>query len=165
MTDFAMLIDRLEKATEPSRELDSLIAQALETYPTVSFKDEPPFWRLKGMYWVIGKKDTPNGPVEERWSKNPPLYTFSIDNALMLLPKTFTTDVHADRDQTFPVVFSLRQYHTGSEKWSEATVFYDTEPIWNIPLREISEGASSAGAPIALCIAAIRAKAVITSGE
>lgn len=84
--DLSALIDLLEKATEPSRELDSLIGRSLETAPTEPFKTEAPFDRLAGMYWMLGRKDTSSGPTEERWSKNPPLYTFSIDAALTLIP-------------------------------------------------------------------------------
>lgn len=82
------LIDRLEKAIGPDRELDSLIGRALETAPTEPFKSKAPFDRLEGMYWVLGKKDTPSGPKEERWSKCPPSYTGSLDAAMSLVPPT-----------------------------------------------------------------------------
>lgn len=87
--DLDNLIARLEKATGPDRELDSLIARSLEKFPTIPFKGDAPFERLAGMYWVVGTKDTPNGPVEEKWSKNPPPYTASLDAALTLVPKDF----------------------------------------------------------------------------
>ena len=87
------LIERLGKLTGPDRELDSLIARSLETLRTEPFKGNAPSERLEGMYWVFGSKDTPTGPVEEKWSKNPPLYTFSIDAALTLVPEGYATDI------------------------------------------------------------------------
>lgn len=87
MTDYTDIIARLEKATEPDRELDRDIARAFETFPTEPFEGKAPFKRLEGMYWVFGKKDTPHGQIEEKWSKNPPLYTSSLDAALTLVPE------------------------------------------------------------------------------
>lgn len=81
------LIERLEKATGPSRELDGLIGRSLETMPTATFETKAPFPSLEGMYWVLGRKDSESGPHEERWSKNPPRYTASIDVALTLVPE------------------------------------------------------------------------------
>lgn len=92
------LIARLEKEG-PSSELDREIARSFETYPTIRFTESVPFERLQGMYWVIGKEDTPDGPIEKKWSRNPPLYTRSIDAALTLVPDEHTwnagiTDEH-----------------------------------------------------------------------
>jgi len=73
------VIQLLEHAIGPSRKLDQAIGIALEILPTKPFESDAPCERLEGMYWVFGRKDTPNGPVEERWSRNPPFYTFMLD--------------------------------------------------------------------------------------
>lgn len=90
------LLEQIEKATGPNRVLDRAIARSLETLPTKPFETAAPFERLGGMYWVFGKKDTPDGEVEEKWSKCPPLYTSSVDAALTYIPKGFIWKVFND---------------------------------------------------------------------
>lgn len=122
------LIKQLEKATGPSRRMDSLIGRSLETMPTEPFKTKAPFSKLEGMYWVLGRKDTASGPTEERWSKNPPLYTSSLDAALTLVP-------------------------VDTEQWD---ICMDTYPIACVGRGE--NGSKGANPAIALCIAALKAR-------
>ena len=69
------LIARLEKATEPDRELDIAIATVICEYPIVHEKDDGG--------WV----SLPQTVVHiTRWAKE---YTSSIDDALTLVPKGF----------------------------------------------------------------------------
>lgn len=135
------VIARLEAASEPSRELDSAIGRALEPFPTQPFNQEGPFYRLQGMYWVLGKKDTPNGPVEEKWSRCPPLYTASLDVALTLVPSHHLWQVR-------------RGIEISAVVWM-IEIDYDEH---NPPV-----GYNSASPTIALCIAALKARAELDS--
>lgn len=81
------LISRLQAATGPDREIDRDIARLFDVLPTVPFKG-PSTWDMhKGMYWMIGKKDTIDGPVEEKFGRTAPNYTRYIDAAVTLVPK------------------------------------------------------------------------------
>lgn len=93
------LIERLEKATGPDRELDRDISRSFEPFPTEPFKG-PSAWDMhKGMYWAFGKTDTKDGPKENKWGITAAHYTGSIDSARTLLPwkdhpgATFTSKV------------------------------------------------------------------------
>lgn len=97
-SDILLALAQRCEIEEPSRYLDSAIAQCLEVLPTDPFKGDGPFERTKGMYWVIGTKDTPSGPAPERWSKTPPFYTTSLDAAVTIVPEGLQWSVQAWRD-------------------------------------------------------------------
>lgn len=77
MSEFAALIERLEKATGPDSELDQEI-------------------------WFSLEQPLPDEPVGF-----PIRYTASIDAALTLVPPSHVTDVHDDEDKCFPTGFSI----------------------------------------------------------
>jgi hypothetical protein len=131
------LIEKLKSATTPDRELDSLIARSLEQFPTEAFKTDAPFPSLEGMYWVLGKKDTPNGPVDEKWSKRPLFYTASIDAALTLVPEGLDYVLRSLRNNAEAIVEAAR---------FEYTINGGLHPVPGVALC------------LALCIAALKAR-------
>lgn len=134
---YRQLIEQLETAVAPDRGLDSAIGRALETLPTEPFKTKAPFERIQGMYYVIGKRDTSGGPVDEKWARCPPLYTFSVDAAVTLVPPHHLWQVKQGIEASAVV-------------WMLETDYDERDP----PM-----GYSTTFPAIALCIAALRARA------
>lgn len=127
------LIERLEKAAGPDREIDRDIGRALEPLPTEPFNG-PSAWDLhKGMYWIIGKMDTKDGPQESKWGSRAASYTSSIDAALSLVRPAHE--------------FEIGSAHLAECYWASV----------------ISAGGKWDGKsktlPIALCIAALKSRA------
>lgn len=77
MTEIKSLIERLEKAPGPSRELDKEIAESCGWE-----RNEDDFWRHKDRYWAREAFDYP------------PNFTSSIDAALTLVPQKYDWYLH-----------------------------------------------------------------------
>ena len=88
MTNLQELITKLEKATEPDRELDAIIAIASgikhRSRHTTSGIN-------KGREWLV---DSHAGV--ETWKHHPPAYTSSLDAALTLVPEGAVWSVQTD---------------------------------------------------------------------
>jgi len=133
------LIERLEKATWPDRELDAHIHQA--RWP-----------QLRDMHfdasgWLVGG-DRPN-PI------NPPHYTSSIDSALTLVPADRCSLRLAAYDNG---VFGAHAWLLGPSKpWMSNTVVHGEGHV------KPASGGSYKRAhdlyPLAICIASLRARA------
>jgi hypothetical protein len=76
MTSIQKLIERLEKASGDSRELDRDIAIAAGWERKVVSQNEDDYWR-KGEFFSWSRED----------SEHPPYFTSSIDAALTLVPQ------------------------------------------------------------------------------
>lgn len=83
------LIDRLEKATEPSRELDALIEQAIN--PKVWMVNPP---HMNGSIALEGNP---------HWQESPH-YTSSLDTALTLVPEGLGWNIQGNTDVFYAMV-------------------------------------------------------------
>lgn len=113
------LIERLRNATGPDRQLDEAIATA------IGWTKKP--WQA-GACWL-----PPGGKTTTDRKTSLPKYTASIDAALTLVPKGWTSTIHV-------------------------TINGGHAEIWANESRHIQDGASLVNAAIALCIAALRAR-------
>ena len=134
------LIARLENASGSDRELNKSIPAALG-------------YKWNGSFAPLGRWEHEGGNFLGDED-----FTGSLDSALTLIPPNYTTSIHngPGEPETFPCTFSISQYHDGFG----VTVYYDTYPTWNIDRRALGE-AWGATAPIAICIAALKARAEI----
>ena len=125
------LIEKLEKATGPSQELDAEIAIAVGVAPP---SGEGGWWRCKKPNWQW--KHAAHEPTTPPWE--PARYTSSIDAALTLVPEGLDEEMKRAR------------HRKG----------------WRVNLWEPSRVGQSADAqtlPLALCIAALKARAYTES--
>jgi hypothetical protein len=90
------LIERLEKATGPDRELDLAIAIAV--------------WGRPGV--LVGRQDEPGGPIHDHayWE-----YTKSIDAALTLLPSDIWWLIGAGRVQANEPLYAVQLRKAGAQ--------------------------------------------------
>jgi hypothetical protein len=143
MSKFAELIERLEKAPGPDRELDRAIADLVFN---LEWKPYGPRAR-KCWGYRRGTDD-----VVFYGEDSIPTFTASIDAALTLVPPTYTTSVHSDEDETLPTGITLQSFAPDQH---EAEVIYF--PTWNVEPPPLGVGYAGSLA-IALCIAALKAR-------
>lgn len=130
------LIARLEKATEPNRELDKAITEHL--------------WPGEPLQWPDMYRAEPS-----HWAKRHiERYTASIDAALMLVPEQFvvTSFKNGDLDPKYLEVHRHTSWSVGL-----ARVGYQLKDAFDIKSGNFPPGRGPTGA-IALCIAALRAR-------
>ena len=140
MDDVRELIERLERASGPDRELDGEIACAI--FKTIGTDDDliyrSPIRRYDqcapGTYWLVSRSG--------RSLQTAPHYTGSIDAAMRLVPK--------DHD-----VSITQASGPGRTDWSATCV---ERKEYGNPIRPHGEGATAASA---ISIAALRARALI----
>lgn len=141
------LIKELEEATAPSRELDAAIA--VTAFPEKYIHCDKP--NKPGCVYINHNK-TPYhggdiGPISQC---DAPRFTASIDAALALVPEGWWWNVEDTR--------------IGDMNWfgaylSDCPLVDKDEPATHIP------GSSSASPAIALCIAALKARAALSNGK
>lgn len=123
------LIEKLEAATEGSRELDAEIALTQG-------------WTKNKIWWI-----TPHG---EQVNYDPPCWSTSLDAALLLIPEGMAS-----------VKLTISQNKPPERQYCHATLEQDADSLGrdmeNWEPYEF-EGANAATAPLALCIAALRAR-------
>lgn len=131
------IIERLERATEPARTIDGQIATLLGWTLQKMKGDQRPYWRKPGVTdWY------------QRATDGPPAYTASIDAALTLAPENAGLQL-------------ARYWLRRPEAAWRATLYVGGVP--GNPKREFT-GEDAYGPAIALCIAALKARAAL-SGE
>lgn len=145
---FADLIARLEKATGPDLELDACIRCALFA-PIAAIVEKSPF----NGAWCIYSGEYQGRPRLFEQPRNLPRatwlgeYTASIDAALTLVPEAWAIDgfmIWPGEKSALRVVPTKLETHNGrTAHWSQGTRIH-------------AEGAT---APIAICIAALKARA------
>lgn len=143
--DLTSLIERLEKASGPDRELGARIICAVRGLQYVCHEGRGTDLNPHQID-ICAEQD---GSRFSFWSVDP---TGSIDAALTLVPPTYTTGVHSDRPETFPTGWSIDQL-CDSEFLAEITYF----PTRNVEPLTLGEGYAISPA-IALCIAALKAR-------
>lgn len=142
------LIERLEKATGPDRELDCEIAVALSFWPKYGPSEDEYAYVVKGTTWVEvragvrGKRKRPG--ARAIW------YTHDTYGASSCLPR-FTASIDA--------AVALAERVLSDAGWSVAMNRIDRRYVGRIWSGEIDDGKANAGATpaIALCIAILRA--------
>lgn len=154
MTDLQLLIERLEKATAPRRELDWAIAEALGEIPEHEIITEGARYgwhRQPNQFSLIRYYDS-EGRRSESWGPKP--RTSSIDAALTLVP-----DTHQFR-QLAANGFEYGRDNARASLW-RATVQPNERQLGE------KDGHHESSIPIALCIAALRARqeALLDEGE
>lgn len=129
------LIDRLEKAASGGRDLDALVEIEHRRFEAYAVGLND---KQRAHWRPVGTK----GEVEEGGTRyHPPLYSFNIDDALRLIPEGWQAILYTENG---------------------------TAELYNpkLKLRKgIRERARAATIPLAICIAALRARASVPNGD
>lgn len=129
------LLEMLEDATSGGRNLDALIEVEHRRFEAYAVGLND---KQRAHWRPVGAK----GDVEEGGARyHPPMYSFNIDDALRLLPEGWKAILYTE---------------TGTAE------LYDPRLK---PRKGILERAQAATVPLAICAAALRARASVSNGE
>lgn len=145
-TALVALIERVEKAEGPSRELDAAITRCVH-----------PDWRVdRDKFWSEGNHDAwcirRDGRLDMPCDEALPRFTASIDAALTLVPEIVAPSTPAGR---WPATVDIRRHDDGTG-WASVQ---EHDAVCEGAEDELYVEASAATPALALCAAALRARA------